>query len=309
MWTIFLALMTTLVFDNSYALAPPDFTSSWKAISAYINPEVNISHGLNELPLKVEVQVKVFDTFLNKDMWFLATGSAQKGNDNPLPFGGVMYVYNNETIKIMAPGPTGCTNPYCSGSLVYLGKSNTFNGNDSITRSFSVGHVRARVWRACSLPRPQFISEEIQMSSGDFKSLTNGHNATWVIVRVHIDQGWVYEAQGSVFYETSSHPFGGVVFAFSDSQIRLWVPKRGAGSSSANGVPFNAINGWGESGDFGYSETVRVRAFVWDFKSFNNTPIVLEQTSYITSSSFISVPARYSFQDNNNLLLFSEEST
>ncbi|XP_063446784.1 uncharacterized protein LOC134726313 [Mytilus trossulus] len=190
--------MKTLVFDISNALAPPDFISSWKSISAYINPEVDISHGLNELPLKVEVQVKVFDTFLNKDMWFLATGSAQRGKDNALPFGGVLYVYNNETIKIMAPGPKGCTNPNCTGSLVYLGESNTFNGNDSITRSFSAGHVRARVWRACSLPRPQFVSEEIQMSSGDFKSLTNGHKATWVIVRVHTDQGWVYEAQGNV---------------------------------------------------------------------------------------------------------------
>ncbi|XP_052067992.1 polycystin family receptor for egg jelly-like isoform X12 [Mytilus californianus] len=142
------------------------------------------------------------------------------------------------------------------------------------------------------------------MSSGDFKSVTNGHNTTWVIVRVHIEQGWVYEAQGSVFYETSSHPFGGVVFAFSDSQIRLWVPKRGAGSSNANGVPFNAMHGWGEFGDFGYSKTVRVRAFVWDFKSFDHNPIVLEQTSYITNDNFISVPPAYSFHDNN-LLLFS----
>ncbi|CAC5377688.1 unnamed protein product [Mytilus coruscus] len=101
----FFVAVKTLAFDISHALAPPDFISTWKPIKAYCNPEVNISHGLNELPLKVEVQVKVFDTFLNKDMWFLATGSAQRGNDNTLPFGGVLYVYDNETIKIMAPGP------------------------------------------------------------------------------------------------------------------------------------------------------------------------------------------------------------
>ncbi|CAC5384973.1 unnamed protein product [Mytilus coruscus] len=234
-----------------------------------------------------------------------ATGSAQKGNDNTLPFGGVLYLYNNETIKILAPGPKDCSRPECTGSLVYLGNSSIFHGNSSITRSFSEGNVRARVWRACSLPRPQFISDEIPMSSGNFKSLTHRQRPTWVIVRVHIEQGWVYEAQGSVFYETSSSPFGGVVFAFNDSEIRLWVPKRGPGPSKANGVPFNAINGWGESGEFGYSETVRVRAFVWNFKSFDYNPIVLKQTSYITSSSFISVPAGYSFQDKNKLLLFS----
>ncbi|XP_071128123.1 uncharacterized protein [Mytilus edulis] len=307
MWIIFLAFVNTLVFDISNALAPPDVISDWMPIKAYDNPEVDISHGLNELPLKVEVQVKVFDRFLNKDMFFLATGSAQKGNDNNLPFGGVLYLYNNETIKILAPGPTNCTRPECTGFLVYLGNSSKFHGNSSTTRSFSAGTVRARVWRACSLPKPQFISDEIPMSSGDFKSLTHGQRPTWVIVRVHIEQGWIYEAQGSVFYETSSGAFGGVVFAFSGSQIRLWVPKRGPGPSKANGVPFNAINGWGESGEFGYSETVRVRAFVWNFKSFEHNPIVLEQTSYITSSSFISVSG-YSFQDNKNLLLFSTKA-
>lgn len=74
------------------------------------------------------------------------------------------------------------------------------------------------------------------------------------------------------------------------------------------GVPFNAINGWGETGDFGYSETVIVRAFVWNFLDTNfvpTNPIVLRQTSYITSSSFISVVPGYSFHDINSFLLFA----
>ena len=121
-FTYIFITVNTLVFDISNALAPPDVTSDWMPIKAYDNPEVDISHGLNELPLKVEVQVKVFDRFLNKDMFFLATGSAQKGNDNNLPFGGVLYLYNSETIKILAPGPTNCTRPECTGFLVYLGK-------------------------------------------------------------------------------------------------------------------------------------------------------------------------------------------
>ncbi|XP_063431747.1 uncharacterized protein LOC134714436 [Mytilus trossulus] len=308
MWIIFLAFVKTFLFDVSNALAPPDFVSNWMQIQAYVNPEVDISHGLDELPLKVEVQVKVFDTFLSRDMYFLAMGSAQKGNDNNLPFGGVLYLYNNETIKILAPGPKNCVRPECTGLLVYLGENSTFHGNSSIARSFSTGYVRARVWRACSLPRPSFISNAIPMSSGDTKDLPHGHKPSWVIVRVHIDQGWVYEAQGSVFYETSSNPFGGVVFAYSDTHLRLWVPKKGPGSSRANGVPFNAMNGWGETGDFGYSETVTVRAFVWNFLDTNfipTNPIVLTQTSYITSPSFISVGPGYSLHADNSLILFA----
>lgn len=32
---------------------------------------------------------------------------------------------------------------------------------------------------------------------GDIKDLPHGHKPSWVIVRVHIEQGWVYEAQGN----------------------------------------------------------------------------------------------------------------
>ena len=104
-----------------HALAPADFTSLWYNIEAYDDPEVTISHGLNEFPLKVEVQIKVYDPGLNKDVYFLAMGSAQKGNDNTHQYGGVVYVYNNEIIKILAPGPANCTKSTCTGSLVYLG--------------------------------------------------------------------------------------------------------------------------------------------------------------------------------------------
>ena len=104
-----------------HALAPADFISTWEEIEAYDVPEVTISHHLNELPLKVEVQVRVYDSGLSKHLYFLAMGSAQKGNDNTQQYGGVVYVYNNEIIKILAPGPADCTNLTCTGSLVYLG--------------------------------------------------------------------------------------------------------------------------------------------------------------------------------------------
>jgi hypothetical protein len=104
-----------------HALAPADFISTWEEIEAYDVPEVTISHHLNELPLKVEVQVRVYDSGLSKHLYFLAMGSAQKGNDNTHQYGGVVYVYNNEIIKILAPGPADCTNLTRTGSLVYLG--------------------------------------------------------------------------------------------------------------------------------------------------------------------------------------------
>lgn len=43
---------------------------------------------------------------------------------------------------------------------------------------------------------------------------------------------------GSVFYTNASHPFGGVVFAYTKTEIRMWTPKRGTGTSPANGMSF-----------------------------------------------------------------------
>ena len=41
-----------------------------------------------------------------------------------------------------------------------------------------------------------------------------------------------------MFYTSSSNPFGGVVFAYTKTHIRIWIPKRGNGASPANGISF-----------------------------------------------------------------------
>ena len=72
------------------------------------------------------------------------------------------------------------------------------------------------------------------------------------------------------------------------------------------GVPFNAMNGWGNSGNFNYSTTVRVRVFAWDFTSLVHNPIKQSKNTYLSSNgSFISVPAGYSPQSDNVLLILT----
>lgn len=65
------------------------------------------------------------------------------------------------------------------------------------------------------------------------------------------------------------------------------------------------MDGWGKSGNFGYSSTVRVRVFAWDFTSLKSNPIIESKTTYISNSFSLSVPAGYSHQSDNVLLILS----
>lgn len=100
-------------------LSPPNFVSPWTSITAYSNPEVTISHGFGEMPMKVDVFVRVTHP-VHGMVTFLATGSGQTSDDPSKPFGGVIYLYNTNDVKIMAPGPSSCSSS-CSGGVAYFG--------------------------------------------------------------------------------------------------------------------------------------------------------------------------------------------
>jgi hypothetical protein len=66
------------------------------------------------------------------------------------------------------------------------------------------------------------------------------------------------------------------------------------------------MNGWGNSGNFSYSTTVRVRVFAWDFTSLVHNPIIQSKDTYLSSHSLsLSVPAGYSHQSDNVLLILT----
>jgi len=71
------------------------------------------------------------------------------------------------------------------------------------------------------------------------------------------------------------------------------------------GVPFNAMNGWGNSGNFSYSTTVSVRVFAWDFTSLVHNPIIESKTTHLLRSFSLSAPAGYSFQSDTVLLILT----
>ncbi|KAK3094631.1 hypothetical protein FSP39_004255 [Pinctada imbricata] len=234
-----------LCFSVLHALGPPDTWSAWTYLKAYDSPEVDIPHGLGELPMKVEVQVKVTDSQLG-ELIFIASGSAQRPTDPTEYYGGVIYKYNAQYVRVMAPGPTGCASN-CNGGLVYLGDTG-YQGltPGDATGLYRDGHVRVRAWKMCTYSRPTKIVDLLDIDSG-VGFLTVPLSATskfdMVIVKVNVDNGWITDALESVHSTVN------------------W-------GSGANDITLT-------------SATVRI--FAWSFSS--ETPIKVTKTVTVTPSS------------------------
>ena len=103
-----------------FGIAPPAFKSNWLSIEANGYPsqvEIVVPHNLSGLPMKVEVQIKV--VFNSQNFYFNALNSAQAGNYSD-EYGGVIYMFNETHVHIIAPGPANCFSS-CNGYIVYLG--------------------------------------------------------------------------------------------------------------------------------------------------------------------------------------------
>ncbi|XP_033755697.1 uncharacterized protein LOC117338453 [Pecten maximus] len=97
-------------------LEPPAFISNFTSMRAQSATEstLTIAHGLGEVPIKVEVQVRPSPGRPNTEYVFPGLGSAQSDDDLPQTYGGVVYKYNDQYVMLAVPAknnhsPTGVT--------------------------------------------------------------------------------------------------------------------------------------------------------------------------------------------------------
>jgi hypothetical protein len=81
-----------------------------------------ICHTLCSYPAKVEVQVKV-QTQSHGEQIFQGVGSAQRDDDMDVPYGGIVYVYNDTHVVLFAPKESKSLNHTDKGTLAYTGKT------------------------------------------------------------------------------------------------------------------------------------------------------------------------------------------
>jgi hypothetical protein len=97
------------------------FVSVWKNMTAQTKGPFYICHTLNSYPAKVEVQVKV-QTQSHGEQIFQGVGSAQRDDDMNVPYGGIVYVYNDTHVVLFVPQETQHNKHTDKGTLAYTGK-------------------------------------------------------------------------------------------------------------------------------------------------------------------------------------------
>ena len=113
-------------------LPVPSFRTDWFTIHAQRGGRgayKEVYHNLGLLPSLVIVQLKVKYGSSNKGFVFEGQGGAQTGDNNPDGYGGVVFAYNNRSIRLWAPSKHDGSARRCLSLLV---KSDSWgNGRNS----------------------------------------------------------------------------------------------------------------------------------------------------------------------------------
>ncbi|XP_062616087.1 uncharacterized protein LOC134277796 [Saccostrea cucullata] len=208
-----------------------------------------IPHPLNELPVKVDVQVKV--NYDGTEYIFPGLGSAQRDDDIATDFGGVGYIYNDIDVKLFIP--VAQSNGNGQGGSLYSGP---FVG------TFTVCEVRIRAWRISDWPTPNYFVESTISTSAPYKNVAHnlGVYPDFVTVQLVLSTGYVSEAQGTtpttLNHGTKWINTCGTIFGVTDCTITLW------GASENDDFLACFKDGWG-SEDISYtSAAVHIRAWI-----------------------------------------------
>lgn len=95
----------------------PSFISQWYYIEANATGELDVHIGFDNLPAKVDVQIKIVKNGV--DYIFTGTGTAQRENNLPPEFGGIVYIYSSTNVKIYIPNSS--LNGTSYGGVAYTG--------------------------------------------------------------------------------------------------------------------------------------------------------------------------------------------
>ncbi|CAC5378163.1 CSMD [Mytilus coruscus] len=287
------------------ALNRPTFESNWRDISVNIGT-IDIPHNLGVYPAKVDVQIRV--TKEGVDYIFTGTGAAQRDNDLSLPYGGVVYIYDSEIVRIITPDRSSRYHQESNNGVAYTGSKQYYNGGPTIMATS--GHVRVRLWTANDYPEPNF-SKKISMDTTDkykvFKEVSHGLGKypDMVSVRIQLDDGFMSEGQGVVFHATPESwlSLSGVLYGYNNENVRVWIPHKLSEDSVGVGTVCCAYDGW-STNIAKTNGTVHIRAWLPDH-TFHDFTIDTQEVNTTSGAS----PTLFPVMDFSNFYINVEVLT
>ncbi|XP_052095272.1 uncharacterized protein LOC127730765 isoform X2 [Mytilus californianus] len=229
LYLLFLSL-APLVYatEQRNTISKPSFESPWYDVAAQVDRIQSIQHNLQDYPVKVDVQVKIRHN--NTDYIFTASRSSQRDDDSNIPYGGAVYIYNQNEIIVTFPVRN---NQNSAGGLAYTGSYGLYQGpaNINLRGPYFKGKVKARAWLSSDLPTASINMSVYMNRNLNYKELNHNMSFNPDIMSVQIKlkecskqiyDGYIAEAEGTVMDSTYQGDIWGLIFGYDDNKVRLW---------------------------------------------------------------------------------------
>ncbi|XP_062588072.1 uncharacterized protein LOC134249739 [Saccostrea cucullata] len=258
---------------SSRCFNKPHFLSQWTDVEAQrTRKPVTLEHECGDFPAKVEIQVRP-KTGNWTNFYFPGIGSSQRDDDRNKTYGGIVYKYNKDEVVLFIPG---ANDGYSSGTIIYTGAS-TWRG--PVAQRESRAQVRTLVWCPGDLPSPSHQSQWIPFNNsgiGSFLEIPHNQGTFPDLITVQIRQEgteWLSDGIGSMsaLKPDSTTSWGGVIYGYNRSHVRVWAPYR------KNGKLFSADDGWGSSTESWSRGLVRIKS--WKVTNMHYVTTQLNQNS------------------------------
>ncbi|XP_045159131.2 uncharacterized protein LOC123524740 [Mercenaria mercenaria] len=229
----------------------PSFVSEWMFMRAHDQENVQrvVQHGLGVLPFKVEVQIRP-TTGPNAGWVFHGDSAFQSDDDYGEVYGGIVYLYNETHVILVAPTKS---NNQDAGVVVNTGSAN-FRRIGNNHQTATEAYVRVKVWAPSDFPKPDFKTDwlplDVANSSLSYYELKHGLSGYPRFINVQIrchaaDYSVVSEGLGATMMHRKNSNAGGVVYAFSDKDVRLWTGYLESTSDNGHYRLIGYSDGWG----------------------------------------------------------------
>ncbi|CAC5402101.1 unnamed protein product [Mytilus coruscus] len=198
--------------EQRETISKPSFESAWYDVAAQVDRIQSIQHNLQDYPVKVDVQVKIRHN--NTDYIFTASRSSQRDDDSNIPYGGAVYIYNQNEIIVTFPVRY---NQNSAGGLAYTGSYGLYQGptNTNLRGPYFKGKVKARAWLFSDLPTASINMSVYMNKNLNYKELNHTLSFYPDIMSVQIKlkecskqtyDGYIAEAEAKVIETQTQNP-------------------------------------------------------------------------------------------------------
>jgi len=246
-----------------------DYDSGWFNMSSQAGAASfqQLQHNLGAIPEYMRVLTRAVDGD-NRGFMFPAVGMAQSDDDLGNFYGGLVFGYNESTVRLWAPDLNDGTGA-SAGTLIHVangwgGKVNAQSSDDALVR------IQALTTHPCGAADfdSDWVTLSSQLGASSYTSQNHGLGAipdrVQVLLRAVDDAnaGFVFHGMGAAQTDDTNGNYGGIIFGYDDTEVRIWAPDRND-DKYTTGFIVNIIDGWGGELYTQESNTAEYRVYAW----------------------------------------------